>query len=241
MVEGVISRGLHYAVFDVSATGTLAYGERREEADPSRRTLGFVELDDPEGRVERLDVPPASYRRPRLSPDGTKVAVETRDDADRGTIWLYDLSRDRALRQLTFEGSHERPIWTPDGRHTTYSSEMDGSKSIFWMRPDGSGVERLTTAEPGEQHQPHTWSPSGDVLIFGHSGKLWQRSSEGTVTPVYTAENEAFGSAAFSPDGNWLAYVRGRYINALTVHVDPFPPTGATHRISSGYGFWPVW
>jgi len=42
-----------------------------------------------DGREEPIPAPPRAYSLPRLSPDGTKVALEVRDqDTD---IWVLDL------------------------------------------------------------------------------------------------------------------------------------------------------
>jgi TolB protein len=99
--------------------------------------------------VERLNVPPKEYLNPRLSPDGQTLVVQSLEDSE-SVIWVYDLTGDTAIQQLTFEGDNQRPVWTPDSQRITFSSDRDGTMSLYWMPADGSGVaERLTTAEEG--------------------------------------------------------------------------------------------
>ena len=84
-----------------------------------------------------------------------KIAVQSIGDDSSSALWIYDLTDDREIRQLTLEGSNCRPLWTPDSKRITFSSDHEGAMSIYWMPADGSmGPERLTTAEDGTRHWP---------------------------------------------------------------------------------------
>jgi Tol biopolymer transport system component len=78
-----------------------------------RRTLVWV---DRQGREEPLGVPPRAYGDPRLSPDGTQVAVGAiEQEVD---IWLWDLARP-TLTRLTVDPAVDLwPVWTPDGAYS---------------------------------------------------------------------------------------------------------------------------
>ncbi len=123
-----------------------------------------------------------------MSPDGTKLAVQTLEDDGQSVVWVYDLSGDTAIRRVTQEGNNSRPIWTPDGERLTFASDRDGTTSIYWQSADGSGVaERLTTAEEGTSHLPESWSPDGNVLSFavqrGGDYGIWTLSLDGGAIP----------------------------------------------------------
>ena len=133
---------LVYVVGDSSTVGTEV------------RVLKIVDRDG--GGVERLTkLVPRRYYNPRVSPDGTQVAVQIADDAiglDRGgvgedgqsDIWVYNLSEMHS-RRLTQEGNNSSPIWTRDSERITFASDRDGTASIYWQPADGSDVaERLT-------------------------------------------------------------------------------------------------
>jgi eukaryotic-like serine/threonine-protein kinase len=106
-----------------------------------------------------------TYAYPRVSPDGRRVALESRSDKDTN-ISIYELSGSSAVRRLTFDGNNRFPVRSADGRRVACQSDRDGDASIFWQRVDGGSAERLTKAEPGTAHVPESWSPKGDVFLF---------------------------------------------------------------------------
>ena len=113
--------------FAVSNGETLAYIERR---DDGRRILVWV---DREGREEPLPVEPGGYARPRISPDGGRIAFE-RD----GDIWIHDVEQQTSAR-LTFDPAVDiNPLWTPDG--TLYFSSRNGEAERNCFRRRGTGV-----------------------------------------------------------------------------------------------------
>src|SRR5215472_9160454 len=51
------------------------------------------------------------------------------------------------------------PVWAPDGASIVFTSERDGSAELYRVRPDGSGLERLTN-DPAYDDQA-AFSPDG--------------------------------------------------------------------------------
>jgi Tol biopolymer transport system component len=209
------------------------------------RTLALV---DRNGGVNALNVPPKEYLSPRLSPDGQTLAVQSVEDSEN-VIWVYDLTGDTAIQQLTFEGNNIRPVWTPDSQRITFSSDRDGTMSLYWMPADGSGVaERLTTAEEGTRHLTGSWSPDGDLMVFTvrkalpTDREIWTLSVDDRETQsLYDAPGTVYIGTALSPNGEWLAYGAGPGVGALDIYVEPFPPTGSRRRISQDGGYMPLW
>ena len=239
MVEGVQANPMQYAVSD---SGSLVYVPG-SAGDADNRILALV---DRNGVVQPLNVPVKEYLSPRLSPDGQTLAVESVED-DGSAVWTYDLSGETAIRQLTFDGDNQWPIWTPDGQQLTFSSDRDGTMSLYRMPADGSGVaERLTTAEEGTIHWAGSWSPDGQTLMFSvqnspENWDVWTLSSDsGEADILYASPDTTYAGADLSPDGQWLAYSAGPTGN-LDIYVEPFPPTGARHRLSQGGGYQPLW
>ena len=245
VVEGV-QRAVGLAInaatanYDLSASGSLVYVAVHVLTFPER----ILALVDRNGEVAPLNAPPAQYLSPRLSPDGQKLAVQTLED-EGDDIWIYDLSDDKAIQQLTFEGDNQRPVWTPDSKRVTFASDRDGTMSIYWQPADGSGMaERLTTAEAGTNHWPASWSPDSLILSFMTEREgdwdIWTLSPDGEAESLYDIPETLQMGPEFSPDGKWLAYSSGA-IGAQDIYVEPFPPTGARRRISQETGFWPLW
>jgi eukaryotic-like serine/threonine-protein kinase len=184
-----------------------------------------------------LTAPPHEYNRPRISPDGRKVAVTIADQDSQ--VWVYELARDTMTR-LTFEGTVSAgPVWTPDGSKIAFYSNKDGPFSVFWQKADGSGgLEKLTSSE--YTRAPMSWSGDGQLLSFGELNPttgydIWvldmkdRKAAPFLRTPYYES------GGRFSSDGRWLAYTSnesGRY----EVYVQPYPGPGGKWQISTDGG-----
>ena len=175
--------------------------------------------------------------------------MQTAEDSGN-VLWIYDLSGDTQIQQLTFEGDNQRPVWTPDSQRITFSSDRDGTVSLYWMPADGSGVaERLTTAEEGTSHRPGSWSPDGQTLLFNVEREvttdwdIWMLSGSAHETQsLYDMPDTIYLGPELSPNGEWLAYGAGSSVQAgLDIYVEPFPPTGSRRRISRNGGYFPLW
>ncbi len=231
------------ANYGFSDRGTLIYVPGG--ATTQRRILALV---DRQGVVETLDAPPNTYLSPRLSPDGSRLAVETSNEGG-SNIWIYDVSGRTQIRQLTQGGRNERPIWTPDGERVTFGSDRDGTMSIYLQPADGSGdAERLTTAEEGIEHEPDSWSPDGRTLSFARLDTstlrgIWTLAPDGETEPepFYDLSDSNQSNSMFSPNGNWLAYWSTES-GTNEVYVQPFPAVpGVRHRITQNTGAMPLW
>ena len=102
---------------------------------------------------------------PTWSPDGTRLAFSGAMPRETGrSIYLIDADRS-ALTRLTVNDCFDLgPAWSPDGEWIAYTSCELGS-GIHAVRPNGSGVRRLTFPESGDDFLP-IWSPDGSRLAF---------------------------------------------------------------------------
>lgn len=127
----------------------------------AQQTLVWV---DRQGHAEPIRAAPARvYAHPRLSPDGTRVAFDIRDQ--QNDIWIWDLARE-ALTRLTFDPAFDRfPVWTPNGQGMLFGSARTGVGNIFRQAADGTGTaERLT--QSSNLQYPSAISPDGIRLVF---------------------------------------------------------------------------
>ena len=92
--------------FDLARSGALVY-----VPGPARTGEEDVFLYDRAGNITPLKLPRGSYSFPRVSPDGTRIALETRTGQD-SAVSLYELSGTTSLRRLTFHGNNRTPIWS---------------------------------------------------------------------------------------------------------------------------------
>jgi len=224
----------------VAADGTLAYVSRAG-GGATQRTLVWV---DRQGRETPIPAPPRAYVFPRLSPDGTRIAVFANDQEI--DLWVWDLGR-TTLTRVTFDPAIDNyPVWTPDGRRVIFGSDRGGARNLYGQAADGTGaVERLTDS-PNVKNATAV-SPDGARLIFTEMAPktgedVMQVELDGTrrVTPlVQSPFNERNGIV--SPDGRWLAY-EANDSGQLEISVRPFPAVNSGHwQVSTGGGNRPLW
>jgi Tol biopolymer transport system component len=144
---------------------------------------------------------------------------------------------------LTFEGHNESPLWTRDSQRVVFNSDREGDEGLFWQRVDGGSAERLAKAEQGIRPQPVSWSPDGKVLILtnrtGTSQGISMLSLGADQKPKLVLKAPA-NNASLSPDGRWLAY-HSNESGMNEVYVQPFPPAGEKHQITTTGGQSPLW
>ena len=210
---------------------------------PSGYELTLVSVDGKRTVLGRL---PASVYAPRISPDGRRVAFETRDPngPDGGRLWVADLSDLAGRRALpgTAAPLNWAPMWSPDGTRLLFLASGDRPDSIYWRAADGTGdAEHLLDARSAEG-----WNAGGAVLRFltlagnGDYGISLFDMATRTVTTLIDRPASAQHSSAVSPDGRWIAYASnetGRY----EVWLEPLPPTSVRYRVTSSGGSHPLW
>ncbi len=239
ILEGIQVSRFGVAPYSFSDDGLLVYlpgGDVRA----TRSSLVWV---DREGNEEPLSAEPRAYGHPRLSPDGSRLAV-TVDDSGNTDIWIYDLGRQTPTR-LTFDAAGDQvSIWTPDGQRVVFLSQREGANNLFWKAADGTGqVERLRTS-PNFQ-LPSWFSPDGKSLVFYErkgSFDIGVLSMEGerTSKPLLQTEFDET-RPAISPDGRWIAYMSNE-TGRREIYVRPFPSVeDGSWQISSDGGVSPVW
>ena len=223
VIDGVVTKATGAANFAMSSNGVLLY-ESGDAAD-GERTLVWV---DRKGREEPiLGAPKRAYAYPRISPDGTRIALDIR--GQENDISLWDVTRQN-LTRLTFDpGLNRGIVWMPDGKTLVFSAQRSGTESLFSQAADGSGSpEQLTNAEAGRAQVPYSISADGTRLVFGEPGSqpfdlyTLQLGAERKVTPLLNVSSYNEHNGEVSPDGRWLAY-QSDESKSNEIYVRPFP------------------
>jgi serine/threonine-protein kinase len=237
VLEGAVTKGTGAASFTISSDGTLVYVAG--EASTQQRAIVWV---DRQGNEEAIKAPPRPYTYLSLSPDGSRVALDIRDQDN--DIWIWDLTRE-TLTRLTFDpGLNRGPVWSPDGKRLAFSAQRDGSENIYWQAADGSGTQELLAQSPAPT-VPQAFSPDGTLLLFTEiptprNVSLVKLDGERKPQPLLQGSfNES--NPEISPDGRWLAYDSDES-GRPEVYVRPFPDVNTGRwQISTGGGNNPLW
>jgi hypothetical protein len=205
------------------------------------------------GVASPVGLAPTYIRWPRVSPDGTRIALGMHSgDVFRSNlrseipIGVFDL-RTRARSAL---GGFSEPVWTADGSGVITSLGAPPAAGLGEQVADGSRtIQPLFELDRGDAW-PTSASRDGAVLVY--YGSL-RRSAEGTqdlgdifVLDRRTQERRQLAlpgaqrGGRLSPDGRWLAF-ESLATNRSEVHVRPFPDLDADFRVSPDGGDEPAW
>jgi hypothetical protein len=199
------------------------------------RSLVWV---DRQGREESIPAPVRAYQSLRLSPDGTRAALDIRDE--ESDTWVLDFRRP-VLQRVTFTPRNNPfPVWTPDGRWIVTG---DAPGLARWPS-DGSGIAEPLTASDRTQF-PQTFTPDGRTLVLTdvHRGNndLSVLTLDGKGQPKPLLQKPVTeGPADLSPDGRWLAYQQSDGPGRSEIYISAFPDVSGA-RMLVAQGTQPVW
>ena len=226
------------ANYSITANGTLVYVQGQADGRPAARSLTFVGRD---GTTVPVLEEQRSYWRPRVSPDGARIAVEVLDNQTE-QIWVVDIAA-RTIRPLVVDGTlNVFAAWAPDGQSVVFRSNRNGKHGVYRQRIDGGEPAELVTLTDAE---PIVTDVSRDgVIVFAEGSQTGARTirtiARGTVSD-FLATPAMEHMAVFSPDGKWIAYVSNES-GRDEVYVRPHPKSdGVARRISLDGGTAPVW
>jgi len=240
VLDGVetYNQGTGAAQLAFSRDGSLLY----LASATSERTLVWA---DRKGLIEEIKAPPRSYQGVSLSPRGDRVTLQV-EDGPGLDLWIYEFERG-TLTRLTFGGSNESAVWTPDGARIAFSAwSAGGLQALSWLPSDGSGApEELAKGESGWQW-PVSFSPDGrhltmDITHPGTDYDVWILPLDGDRKPralIQTPFDER--QAQFSPDGRFILY-QSEETGRSQIYVQPYPGPGGKRQVSTDGGFAARW
>ena len=236
LIEGIrATTATGAAQFSIGGNGSLVYAPG-VSSDGGNRSLSWLTR---AGEENPTAAPARTYGDMRVSPDGTRIAVDI-VDKDNTDIWIWNLD-DGPLTRLTFDEAVDAvPLWTPDSQRVVFASSREGG-GLFWRAADGTGeVERLL--ESTNRPRPWGWSTDGRLLLDQLPGDIGVLTVEGDRTVEMLLETDfAEQVPALSPDGRWNAY-QSNESGRNQIYVRPFPNVDdGKWQVSTNGGTDPVW
>jgi serine/threonine protein kinase/Tol biopolymer transport system component len=182
-------------VFSGSVAGVLVY------RDSSRMSVSRLVWRDRAGSEIGVIGDANTYRNPRLSPDGRRIAVELLDRLGNRDIWILD-DRGTASRFAGGAGRDASPVWSRDGKRIAWQ----GNTSVY-VKDVMGGREEVLRNEPWI---PDDWLHDGTGLLYhpGNPRAVWLLPLAGPDrTPRPIVEGSSITThARVSPDGQWVAF-----------------------------------
>ncbi|MDE0426932.1 MAG: tetratricopeptide repeat protein [Candidatus Poribacteria bacterium] len=192
-------------------------------SDPSSASIYLMDID---GRNQRpvIDIEGA-HRAPVFSPDGKRIAFESRaptrengstpgDANNDDTLEIYIIQTDGTnqmqLTHNTVDDGH--PTWAPDGRRIAFTSMVEDVYQIFVISASGGTAKQLTFSN-ASHYQP-TFSRDGKRIIYISSAHnhytLWMMNADGTNKTQLTSHVGAHFEPSLSGDGKTLVFSSDR-------------------------------
>ncbi len=189
---------------------------------PDGSKLAYVVGPTYEGRIKVMDADGAnahflfegggSQRTPQWSPDGKQIAFSMTTGPDSNYDIFVVNADGTELKNLTNTPIFEAdPAWSPDGKKITFAQADDGYPRVWVMNPDGTEQVDVSGHNLNVAVYP-TWTRDGKQITFGAPDdhgeiQITQMNADGTGNTVLTHAPKQHSYAAWSPDGQFLAYV----------------------------------
>jgi Tol biopolymer transport system component len=186
------------------------------------------------------------YHYPRISPDGTRVALDV--GGVNRDIWVYNLVSG-GIKQISRGPTEDLlPVWSHDGTRVYYASDRAGGGfRLYSVAADGAGAERLEFAGRDSSHMSLSMPAPGQLLTYT-AGPGTRAGDVALVTLAGDVQARTLlgmdgqqGNAQVSPDGRWIVYESAES-GTTEVYVNSYPDiTRRREQISNGGGAHALW
>ena len=156
---------------------------------------------------------------PAFSPDGTMVAYIASNGDAPTKIFLRSVAGGDPI-QLTFGNTiDDMPSWSSDGGHIAYAAITRGGRCRIMVTGVPAGAAREVGQCYAETPNGLSWKPGSNTVFFSDrvpngGGAIYKldldtAKKERVTRVAHEWELGGDGRPTVSPDGRWLAYIRG--------------------------------
>jgi dipeptidyl aminopeptidase/acylaminoacyl peptidase len=235
------------ADYALSENGTLLYVPDDDQLSATIADSATLVWVDRSGRVvgRAISEPLGDPKQPRLSPDGTRLAIVT-GPAANNELWIHDLGGRPPIR-LVDEGFYTSPVWSPNGTRIAYASsrrpgEPNRPAQVYTIPSNGSVLDPEPLLRPEAlSPRPEVWTQGDELLFVVGIGDIVATPAgpQGEVREVVVTQYQE-RDPALSPNGRWLAYASNR-TGQNEIWVQGFPDGAPPQRITQNGGSAPTW
>jgi len=211
------SPGGNAIVFGIGTFNAFFNGFNGLFLKPGDRAEGGAQIAmvNPDGTGFReLTNGPNNNAFPSMSPDGKRIVFRSFGADGRNGLRMFTLDTN-AVTPLTNDYDNF-PLWSPRGDLIMFSRFAENDYDIYTIKPDGTGLRRLSFSHGNDAHQG--WSPDGERIVFASSrmgfkdemtytdapqpyGELFTMRYDGTDVQQLTDNQWEDGTPAWQPSG----------------------------------------
>lgn len=153
-----------HILFGIGDFAAFFNGFHSQFLQPEDRVEGGaqVAMVNPDGTGYReLTTGPNNNGFPSMAPDGRRFVYRT-FGPDGDGLRIMDIE---TKKSTSIAGGYDNfPLWSPRGDLIMFSRQVDGDYEIYTIKPDGTGLKRLTYSRGNDAHM--AWSPDGEHIVF---------------------------------------------------------------------------
>ncbi|HEV8416816.1 MAG TPA: protein kinase [Bryobacteraceae bacterium] len=164
-------------------------------------------VDTADGTRRTIASAPNGFPEPSVSPEGKRIAYAA---GQFGWDVLEISIPNGEVRTLVSGGIARTPDWAPSGTHFIYSIPTGEDTGIVDRQAGVEGFSRRLGDARGNDPQ---WSPDGGRFVFhleqDRIGRLMlANAAGGGVVLLDSAQSGTLNGMSWSPDGQWICYLR---------------------------------
>lgn len=235
------------AASDVSTGGWMPDSRRVLLMGPSDIEGTLLMVDTRDGSKRTIYSSPDSIWYPAVSPDGKRIAFAS--GRSEWNLMDVEVPSGRVRTMLVSGGVSFWPAWAPSGTHYLYTTNRSGKWAVE-DAPLGDGFpRRVIEGESISTFTQPQWAPDGNRFTLGWNAArkpaqvVLANSSGGATTPLEPGAPDATFNAMWSPDGQWVLYLRSlpesreTQIAKIRPGASPNPVILATYKASESEKF----
>jgi hypothetical protein len=170
-------------------------------------SIWIVPAEGGQARILSENLLPA--RRPRWSPNGSRILYQTHSAA-RSQLWVVGSDGANSSRISDGKVFDQHPEWHPDGERIVFSSASGSSGFDIWEMDLATGLRWRISSQAGDETEP-VWSADGRNLAYiRRYDSQWSLilRRHGQPDHEFFVSPEPLSAPSWRPDGSLLTFLR---------------------------------
>jgi dipeptidyl aminopeptidase/acylaminoacyl peptidase len=196
-------------------TGVAAWsrdGTRLAHAEGNLEHPDLVVTDPELTELVRFRLPGPAVAPLSWSPDDRQIAF-TVVSASSSQVFVLDVQPGAVPRPITDPDLNAlAPSWAPDGDVIAIRGGVGADQqALFIVRPDGSGLARLSRQAHAVDFCSLSWTPDGRSIVFGTgsgTAAIWSIDRDGADERRLTPSGVPSSCPSVAPDGARIGFVQ---------------------------------